>query len=325
MEPRRVADRAEKDLIDARSGSLRVWLLALRPFSFTASIVPAIYGGLLALALRGHGGVPEFRFDGLSFLITIVGCVAIHAGSNLVNDFFDYRSGTDKSDNFGRVNVLVRKLMRPVDVSIEAAAAFLLAALCGIYLILQAGSDPWPLIALVVFGALSAYFYTAPPFAFKNRGFGDAQVMLSFALAMVFGAFYVQAHTLSWLPVIDALPIGFLVVDILHINNLRDLVPDRAAGIRTLAIVLGSTGAKRLHHAYVIAAYATTVALVCAQLLSPWTLVVAASLPRALTLGREVQGVGVDGIDPLIVVKTARFHALFGGLLILGVLLGIFI
>ena len=325
MESRQLADGAENALIDAQHGSWRVWVLALRPFSFTASIVPAIYGGLLAIALRGHGGIPDVRFDALTFAITIAGCIAIHAGSNLVNDFFDYRSGTDKTDNFGRVNVLVRKLMRPVDVSIEAAGAFAVAALCGLYLILQAGNAQWPLVILVLFGALSAYFYTAPPFAFKNRGFGDVQVMISFALAMIFGAFYVQTKTLSWLPIIDALPIGFLVVDILHINNLRDLEPDRAAGIRTLAIVLGNVGAKRLHDAYVIAAYLTTFALVAASLLSPWTLVVLAAVPKALALSRDVHGVGVDGIDPLIVVKTARFHALFGGLLILGVLAGILI
>ena len=302
----------------------RIWLLALRPFSFTASIVPAAYGGLLALALRGRDGIPDFPFDGFAFFVTIVGCVAVHSASNLVNDFFDYRSGVDRPDNFGAVNVLVRKQMLPVHVSIEAAAAFALACICGLYLAFQAGpAAQGPLIALIVFGALSAYFYTAPPFAFKNRGFGDIQVMLSFALAMVFGAFYVQTKTLSWLPVIDALPIGFLVVDILHINNLRDLATDRAAGITTIAIALGEAGAKRLHHAYVAAAYAVTVALVAFSLLSPWTLVVVASIPAALKLSRAVQGLGTGNIDPMIVVKTARFHALFGALLIVGVLIGI--
>ena len=302
-----------------------VWLLALRPFSFTASIVPAVYGGLIALALRGRHGIPDFRFDGFSFFVTIVGCVAVHSASNLVNDFFDYRSGVDQPDNFGAVNVLVRKLMTPVHVSIEAAAAFALAAICGLYLALQAGSARWPLVALIVFGALSAYFYTAPPFAFKNRGFGDIQVMLSFALAMVFGAFYVQTKTLSWLPVIDALPIGLLVVDILHINNLRDLATDRAAGVTTIAIALGDAGAKRLHHLYVATAYATTLALVAFSLLSPWTLIVFASLPAALSLSRAVQALGAPDVDPMIVVKTARFHALFGGLLILGLLIGIIV
>lgn len=325
VEPRQLADGAQSTLIDAHPRSLRVWILALRPFSFTASIVPAIYGSLLAVALRGHAGIPDFRFDGLSFFFTILGCISIHAGSNLVNDFFDYRSGTDKPENFGRVNVLVRKLMRPIDVSIEAAGAFLIATLCGIYLIVQAGAAQGPLIALVIFGALSAYFYTAPPFAFKNRGFGDIQVLISFALAMIFGAFYVQTKTLSWLPVLDSLPIGFLVVDILHINNLRDLVPDRTAGITTLAIALGNAGAKRVHHTYVIAAYLTTIALVGAHLLSPWTLLVAASIPKALALAKDVNGVGLENIDPMIVVKTARFHALFGALLILGVLIGILI
>lgn len=301
----------------------RVWLLALRPFSFTASIVPAVYGGLLALTLRGHAGIPDFRFDGFRFFVTIVGCLAIHSASNLVNDFFDYRSGLDRADNFGAVNVLVRRLMSPVQVSIEAAAVFALAAACGLYLALQAGPAQGPLVALIAFGALSAYFYTAPPFAFKNRGFGDLQVMLSFALAMVFGAFYVQTYTLSWLPVIDALPIGFLVVDILHINNLRDLATDRAAGINTLAIALGEAGAKRLHQLYVAGAYAVTAVLVAFALLPPWALLVFVSLPAALKLGRAVQTFGAPDIDRMIVVKTARFHALFGTLLILGLLISI--
>jgi 1,4-dihydroxy-2-naphthoate octaprenyltransferase len=309
--------------VNASRPAPKVWLLALRPFSFTASIVPAIYGGLIALALRGRFGIPDFHFGGFSFFITIVGCVAIHSASNLVNDFFDYRSGLDRPDNFGAVNVLVRKLMTPANVSIEAAGAFLIAAACGLYLTLQAGSSQWPLVVLIVFGALSAYFYTAPPFAFKNRGFGDIQVMLSFALLMVFGAFYVQTKTLSWLPVVEALPIGLLVVDILHINNLRDLAADRAAGITTFAIALGDAGAKRLHDIYVIGAYACTIALVAFSLLSPWTLLVFAAVPAALKLSKAVHAFGAPQIDKTIVVKTARFHALFGTLLILGLLIGI--
>jgi len=141
----------------------------------------------------------------------------------------------------------------------------------------------------------------------------------------VFGAYYVQSRTLSWLPAIDALPIGLLVVDILHINNLRDLATDRAAGISTLAIALGDRGAKTLHHVYVAGAYATTLALIAAGLLPLWTLTVFASVPAALALGRAVEGLGPSAIDPLIVVKTARFHALFGALLILGLIVSILI
>lgn len=303
----------------------RIWLLALRPFSFTASIVPALFGTLLALTLRGRYGVPAFHFNVVTFALTLLGCVSVHAASNLVNDFFDYRSGVDKSDNFGRVNVLVRKLMDPIHVSLEAAIAFAVAAMCGTALVLAAGPAKWPLVGLVVFGALSAYFYTAPPFALKNRGIGDVQVLLSFALFMVFGSFYVQAHAFSWLPVIDALPLGFLVVDILHVNNLRDLPADRAAGITTLAIALGEDGAKRLHHAYVIAAYAATVALVAFAHLTPWTLLAFASIPAARVLSRAVDAVRRPADDPTIVVRAARFHALFGALIIAGLALSLLI
>jgi len=301
----------------------RVWLLALRPFSFTASIVPAVFGSLLALVMRGRFGVPAFAFDALGLGLTIVGCIAIHAASNLVNDFFDHRSGLDGPENFGSVNPLVRKTMDPVHVSLEAAGAFVVAAICGAVLTLRAGEAKWPLVALIIFGALSAYFYTAPPFALKNRGIGDLQVMLSFALLMIFGAFYVQAHALVWLPLVDALPIGLLVVDILHINNLRDLPADRAAGITTLAITLGDARAKRLHHLYVAGAFGLTALLASTGLLPIWTLLVGLSIPAARSLGRAVDGIRAPDVDPLIVVKTARFHALFGSLMIVGLLIAL--
>jgi 1,4-dihydroxy-2-naphthoate octaprenyltransferase len=301
----------------------RVWLSALRPFSFTASIVPAVFGGLLAYAMRGRAGIPLFHFDGLAFAITILGCIAIHAASNLVNDFFDYRSGVDQPNNFGSVNPLVRRVMDPIHVSLEAAIAFGVAALCGAFLTLRAGDAKWPLVGLIVFGALSAYFYTAPPFSLKNRGVGDIQVMLSFAILMVFGAFYVQAHTLAWSPLVDSIPIGLLVVDILHINNLRDLPADQRAGIRTVAIMLGERGAKTLHDVYVLAAYSSTIVLVIAGLLPVWTVLVLLSFPAAIKLGRAVEAIRAPDIDPMIVVKTARFHALFGALMILGLLIAI--
>lgn len=47
--------------------------------------------------------------------------------------------------------------------------------------------------------------------------------------------------------------------------------------------------------------------------------------PAAIALGRVVQHLDPERIDPMIVVKTARFHALFGALPIPGVLAGIVI
>jgi len=92
-----------------------IWLIALRPFSFTASIVPAVFGGLLAITLRGRDGNGDVRFDAIAFAVTVLGCIAVHAASNLVNDFFDHRTGIDQPENFGGVNVLVRKAMTPAE------------------------------------------------------------------------------------------------------------------------------------------------------------------------------------------------------------------
>ena len=301
----------------------RVWFLALRPFSFTASLVPAIFGSLLPFAVPAAANGTPLRFDAVGFALVALGCVAVHAASNLINDVFDFRRGVDRPDNFGRVNPLVQRTMRPEHVSVEAAAMLALAAACGLALIERAGAARGPLVALVVFGVLSAAFYTAPPLALKNRAIGDLQVLLSFALLMIFGAAYVQSHALSWVPLVDALPIGLLVVDILHINNLRDIDTDRAAGVRTLAIALGPRGAKRLHRAYVAGAFVLLVALVAARLLPLTTLCAFAALPAAKRLDHAVDALGPAAADSLIVVKTARFHALFGALLVAGVLVAL--
>ncbi|HYM91073.1 MAG TPA: UbiA family prenyltransferase, partial [bacterium] len=62
-----------------------MWVQAVRPFSFTASLVPVLLGSAVA-ATQGmfHPGL---------FLLTLLGAVAIQGAANLFSDYFDYRSG----------------------------------------------------------------------------------------------------------------------------------------------------------------------------------------------------------------------------------------
>jgi 1,4-dihydroxy-2-naphthoate octaprenyltransferase len=78
-----------------------------------------------------------------------------------------------------------------------------------------------------------------------------------------------------------------------------------------------------LHHVYVVAAFGLTVALVAGGLLPVWTLLVLLAVPAAVKLGRAVDAIRMPDVDPLIVVKTARFHALFGALMIAGLLIAL--
>src|SRR5258708_3155061 len=59
----------------------------IRPFSFTAAVVPICAGGALA-AIDG-------AFNWSVFLAALVGGVAIHIGTNVVNEIYDVRNGID--------------------------------------------------------------------------------------------------------------------------------------------------------------------------------------------------------------------------------------
>lgn len=307
----------------AKSVPLQTWWIALRPFSFTASVIPAVMGGVIALWMRSRGMV-DFEFSIVNFILCILGCVAIHSVTNLVNDYFDYKTGLDNKDNFGALNILVQGALTPAQVRNAAVVAFVLAAAIGAYFIWEAGDKADVLIYLILFGALSAYFYTAPPLSLKYRGLGDLQVILSFAVLMVFGAYYVQTKTFSWLPMLYSIPIGLLVDDILHINNLRDIPADTKANISTLAIWLGENAAKKFHYVLCFGAFLAVPLMIAFASLTWFSLLTMLALPTAIKLSKEVSAMTQPNVDPMIVARIAQLHAQFGALMIIGFVLGTF-
>ncbi|MFQ3597479.1 MAG: 1,4-dihydroxy-2-naphthoate octaprenyltransferase [Chloroherpetonaceae bacterium] len=304
--------------------SAQTWWIAFRPFSFTASVIPAVMGAVIALVMRAQG-LMNFEFSVLNFVLCILGCVAIHIVTNLVNDYYDHKTGLDNKDNFGALNILVQGALSPKQVATGAIVAFLVALAIGAYFIIDAKEQAHVLIYLVLFGALSAYFYTAPPLSLKYRGLGDLQVILSFATLMMFGAYFVQTKEFSWLPILYSIPIGLLVDDILHINNLRDIPADRKANISTLAIWLGENGAKKFHYLLSFGAFVSLPLLVLFAKLTPFALLAFLALPAAIKLSKEVQALQQPNVDPMIVARAAQLHAQFGVLMILGLIIGIFV
>jgi 1,4-dihydroxy-2-naphthoate octaprenyltransferase len=70
--------------------SLGLLLRAVRAPFLTASVVPI----LLGTALAWHDG----SFDGLLFLLALLGGVAAQAGSNVINDYSDHVYGNDEAN-----------------------------------------------------------------------------------------------------------------------------------------------------------------------------------------------------------------------------------
>jgi 1,4-dihydroxy-2-naphthoate octaprenyltransferase len=121
------------------------------------------------------------------------------------------------------------------------------------------------------------------------------------------------------LPVfLASLPVGFLVALILHANNLRDLDIDLQFGKRTMANVLGRSGARGEYYVLLGAAY-LSLALMVVLGIVPWmTLITLLTVPAALRIVRIVAAETEPAALQPVLRQTARLHTRFGGLLIIG-------
>jgi 1,4-dihydroxy-2-naphthoate octaprenyltransferase len=290
---------------------LRTWLIALRPVSFTASVIPVLVGTAIA---AGH------EFDAVLFILALLGSVAIHAGTNLVNDYFDHVKGTDNEDSLGQSGVIQRGMLSARAVLVGGIAAFAVGAAVGLAITALVG---WPVLALGIASVAAGYFYTASPFSLAYRGLGEAVVFVFMGPVIVMGAYYVQTEAWAWEAFLASLPIGLLVAAILHANNVRDIENDRRNNKWTLAALAGRPAADYEFVVLMLAGYAVVVAMIIAGA-APWpALLTLLSLPIALRIVRlESRSTTPRGLN-LVLAQTAGLHMLFGTLLALGFALAV--
>jgi 1,4-dihydroxy-2-naphthoate polyprenyltransferase len=206
---------------------MQPWLLAARPKTLSASVVPVLIGTALAHSIHW-----------VAFFCALFGAIFIQIGTNLVNDALDFRRGADTAQRLGPVRVTQAGLLSANAVLRGASVCFFLAALCGIPLIIRAG---WPLLVIGVASIAAGYAYTGGPYPLAYHGLGELFVMIFFGLIAVCATYYVQQLELDQTAVIAGVAVGCLAVVLLAINNLRDMQSDRASGKVTLVVRFGET------------------------------------------------------------------------------------
>jgi len=283
----------------------RAWWLALRPFSYTTAIIPVLVGTALAA---------ESEFKPGLFLLALAGSVLILAGTNLATDFFDFVDGVQPGASFGAS--IQSGLLTPREVHWASIGVFLAGSICGLVLVMYAG---WPVLAAGVASVFAGYFYTASPIRYGRRGLGEVGVFCFMGPVMVMGAYYVQLEQLTWPAFYASLPVGLLVANILHANNLRDIENDRARGKVTISTLVGRPLADYALWGLVLAAYGVVVVCAAVGQLGAGSLVVLASLPAAFMTLRALQETESRALN-VLVRNSARLHMQFGVLLALGLL-----
>ena len=130
-------------------------------------------------------------------MLALLGSVAIHAGTNLVNDYFDHVKGTDNEESLGQSGVIQRGLLSARAVLTGGIVAFAIGAAIGLVI---TAHDGWPVLALGVASVAAGYFYTASPFSLAYRGLGEAVVFVFMGPVIVLGSYYVQTQAWAWEP-----------------------------------------------------------------------------------------------------------------------------
>jgi len=269
---------------------------ATRAYSAPASIVPVLLG--TTLAARGYAHAGHGRFDGLAFVLVLLGAVLAHFGANVLNDYFDFVNGVDTKPEHGS-GVLTQNLMTKSQTLGFGVGLLGGAALCGLLLLRDHAGVVVPL-ALIGLGCAVLY-----PALLKKYALGDFLIILAFGVGLTLGAYGVQAGSLStqqWLLIsLYAVPVSLLVDGILHANNLRDAPDDRAAHVRTLATLLPPRGGLVLLQVLLFGPLVFVAVGVLVRFLPVWSL---ASLLAAPLLVKAYKTINV----PL----TAQAHLIFG-------------
>ena len=211
------------------ASTLKACVLAARPKTLPAAIVPVWAGCVLAWKLSGS-------FDFLHALCTLGGAVAIQIATNFFNDAIDARKGADTERRLGPTRVTASGMMQPRTVMRLATLFLGIAVLCGVVLYQARG---WPIIAIGVPSLFLAYGYTGGPFPLAYRGMGELFVIGFFGLVAVEGTVFIQTGGWPREALLLGLQIGMLSCVLISINNLRDREEDATTGKRTLAVRFG--------------------------------------------------------------------------------------
>lgn len=201
------------------------WLIATRPWSFTASALSVV---TVLVYLEWLTGAVNWTNGALA----ILGIILFHAAGNTWSDYFDYRTGVDTVEGAISVDTIKGGLFTPEQIRNLAIGLLIPGILIGLWLLYTTG---WGLLWIGLGGLICTLFYPH----LKYRALGDLVIIMAYGLLPALGASWVAVGELDWRVLWVAFPVALLVDSILHANNTRDAATDRKANIRTMAMGMG--------------------------------------------------------------------------------------
>ena len=220
-----------------------LWLRIIRPQTLFASLCPVLVGLMVAHMLIQQSS----PFACLTAVLTASCALALQILSNLINDYYDYRRGTDKQGRVGFKRALAEGTVTERAMRTACCIALAISILLGAILCWIGG---WTIVAIGLTAILFAWLYTATPYSLSYLGIADIFVFLYYGVIATWGTVWLQykatglTFDLSQMkPIYAGAVCGLISMCVLFINNIRDIDDDRLVGKRTLPVRVGKPAA----------------------------------------------------------------------------------
>jgi 1,4-dihydroxy-2-naphthoate octaprenyltransferase len=232
----------------------------------TASVLPMMLG----LAVAAWAGV---AFSWLAAVLVVLSVLLLHLGSNTINDWFDWKSGTDTANTDYVAPFSGGSRAVPLGLISERGLLVLSVVLFALGLGLGAAvlvvGSPW-LLAIGLSGAALGFFYSVGPVRLvARRGLGELAIFLAFGPLLTLAGYAAGGAPLAWAGALVGIPTGLWTTGILWVNCIPDCPGDQAAGKWNLVATLGRRRARWGLPILLAAGHLATVLLVVFGLL-PW-------------------------------------------------------
>lgn len=297
---------------------MKDWVLATRPWSFPASLVPVVViASWLYWQSAGQGGM---TLDWWCAPLALVMLMLMQAAGNLIGDYYDHIRGIDLPGSLNGVRHIQSGKFQPREILRFGYACLAVSILLGLLILSRCG---WQAAWL---GAVGILLVTAYPWL-KAHALGDLDILLGYALLPALGVGYAVAGEWMWMPLLVSLPVGLITVSILQANNTRDILNDSRAGIVTLSIRLGGRTSQRVYVLENAVSYLLIPILCLSHLLSWWSMVTWLTLPLAWHNAGTMLKAQPLAEQPIATLdqQTAQTQMAFGLLYALSFLLAVWI
>lgn len=211
------------------------WQLA-DPKIWIASTIPMLVGAALAYGLEG-------KFHLLWFAISLIGIYFIEIGKNAINEYIDYESGVDlnvamdkRTPFSGGKKTIIQGKLSLEQVKHITILTFLLAAIVGLIIVFF--REP-RVLWIGILGMGLSIFYSLPPFKFAYFGLGEIAVGLTFGPLILLGMYVVMGGSFDYRVVMAGLPLGFLITNVLWINQYPDYEADKEGNKKNWLVRMG--------------------------------------------------------------------------------------